>query len=204
MQPWLDRVPAVFQVWYPGQEGGRALAELVFGEANPSGRLPVTFERRWDDNPTHDSYYPEAGTNRVVYREGLFMGYRGYAHNGTKPLFPFGYGLSYTTFAYGNLSVSGPLNDHQPWQVQVQFDVTNTGKREGQDVAQVYVGKKDSSVPRPAKQLKGFEKIALRRHLDAGPPGVLLLRRGYQAVARRSRRVRSLRRTVCGSHRTRG
>jgi beta-glucosidase len=163
MQPWLDRVPAVFQVWYPGQEGGRALSELVFGETNPSGRLPVTFERRWDDNPTHDSYYPEAGTNRVVYREGLFMGYRGYAHNGTKPLFPFGYGLSYTTFAYGNLSVSGPISDHQPsWQVQVQFDVSNTGKREGQDVAQVYVGKKDSSLPRPAKQLKGFEKIGLR------------------------------------------
>ena len=161
-QPWLDRVPSVFQAWYPGQEGGRALAELLFGEANPSGRLPVTFERRWDDNPTHDSYYPQAGTNRVVYREGLFMGYRGFDHNGTKPLFPFGYGLSYTTFAYRNLSISEPVKNQSSWQVQVQFDVTNTGKREGADVAQVYVGSEDSRVPRPPKELKGFEKINLQ------------------------------------------
>jgi beta-glucosidase len=161
MEPWLDRVPAVLQAWYPGQEGGRALAEILFGEVNPSGRLPVTFERTWNDNPTHDSYYPEAGTNRVEYREGVFVGYRGFDHNGTKPLFPFGHGLSYTTFAYRNLSINGPTKDQQSlWQVQ--FDVTNTGKREGQEVAQVYVGRKDSAVQRPAKELKGFEKVRLR------------------------------------------
>jgi beta-glucosidase len=163
MQPWLERVPAVIQAWYPGQEGGRALAEILFGDVNPSGRLPITFERSWSDNPTHDSYYPEAGTNRVVYREGIFVGYRGFDHNGTKPLFAFGFGLSYTTFAYRNLAVVGPKsNSDSPWQVQVQFDVTNTGKREGLDVAQVYVGSKDSAVPRPQKELKGFEKIGLR------------------------------------------
>src|SRR5262249_3572353 len=135
MQPWIDRVPAVFQAWYPGQEGGRALAELVFGDVNPSGRLPVTFERRWDDNPVHNSYYPDAGGKQVRYREGVYVGYRGFDHNGTKPLFPFGYGLSYTTFAYGNLSIKRPSGDAQSqWQVQVQFDVTNTGKREGQEV----------------------------------------------------------------------
>jgi beta-glucosidase len=163
MQPWLDHVPAAFQVWYPGQEGGTALAELLFGEVNPSGRLPVSFERRWDDNPTHDSYYPPAGTKRVVYQEGLFVGYRGFDRNGTKPLFPFGYGLSYTTFAYRKLSISGPSrNKPSSWQVQVQFDLTNTGKREGAEVAQVYVGSKNSPVPRPAKELKGFEKVNLR------------------------------------------
>jgi beta-glucosidase len=163
MQPWLDRAPAVLQAWYSGQEGGRALAEILFGDVNPSGRLPITFERSWSDNPTHDNYYPEAGTNRVVYREGIFVGYRGFDRNGTKPLFPFGYGLSYTTFAYRNLAVVGPKSAlDSSWQVQVQFDVTNTGKREGQEVAQVYVGSKDSAVPRPQKELKGFEKVQLR------------------------------------------
>jgi beta-glucosidase len=166
MQPWLDRVPAVFQAWYPGQEGGRALAELLFGEVNPSGRLPVTFERRWEDNPVHDSYYPEPGTNRIAYREGLFVGYRGFDRNGTKPLFPFGYGLSYTTFGYRNLSVNAVTslttsNDRSSWQVQVGFDLTNSGQREGAEVAQVYVGRKDSPIPRPAKELKGFAKVSL-------------------------------------------
>ena len=103
MNAWLDRVPALLQVWYPGQEGGKAAAEILFGEVNPSGHLPATFERHWADNPVHDSYYPSEGTNRVVYKEGVFVGYRGYEHNGTKPLFPFGYGLSYTTFKYANL-----------------------------------------------------------------------------------------------------
>jgi beta-glucosidase len=162
MQPWLARVPAVLQAWYPGQEGGTALAEIVFGEVCPSGRLPVTFERRWEDNPTHDSYYPEPGTKRVLYREGVFLGYRGFDHAGTKPLFPFGYGLSYTTFAYRNLAVSRPAGPPSSWQVQVEFDLTNAGDREGAEVAQVYVASKNSRVPRPVKELKGFAKINLR------------------------------------------
>jgi beta-glucosidase len=162
MEPWLDRVPSILQAWYPGQEGGTALAEVIFGDVNPSGRLPVTFERRWEDNPAHDSYYPAPGTKRVVYREGVFVGYRGFDHNGTKPLFPFGHGLSYTTFAYRNLSV-GPAKGTQmsSGQVQVQFDLTNTGKVEGAEVAQVYVGGKPSS-PLQAKELKGFAKVNLR------------------------------------------
>jgi beta-glucosidase len=164
MMPWLDRVPAVIQAWYPGQEGGTALAEIVFGDVNPSGRLPVTFERRWEDNPAHDSYYPEPGTKRVVYKEGVFSGYRGFDQAGTAPLFPFGYGLSYTTFAYRNLSVrkAAAKEPTSSWQVEVQFDVTNTGKREGADVPQVYVGSQGSPVPRPAKELKGFAKVNLR------------------------------------------
>ena len=96
MTPWIGRVPAVIEAWYPGQEGGTALAEILFGDVNPSGHLAATFEKHWEDNPTHDSYYPsEKGSNKVIYKEGIFVGYRGYEHNGTKPLFPFGYGLSY-------------------------------------------------------------------------------------------------------------
>ncbi len=159
MTSWLNRVPAVLQAWYPGQEGGTALAEVLFGAVNPSGRLPVTFERHEEDNPTHDSYYPEDGGNRIVYKEGIFIGYRGYEGSGKKPLFPFGYGLSYTTFAYRNLSVAPAVSEGN---FSVSFDVTNTGKRAGADVAQVYVGDKHAKVPRPAKELKGFVKVNLR------------------------------------------
>ena len=157
---WIDRVPAFVAAWYPGQEGGDAFPRILFGEVNPSGRLPITFERRWEDNPVHDSYYPEAGTKRVVYKEGVFVGYRGYERNGTKPLFPFGHGLSYTTFRYSNLQVAQPVGQPAVWKVS--FDVTNTGAREGAEVAQVYVADHHAKVPRPAKELKGFSKINLR------------------------------------------
>lgn len=162
MNAWLNRVPALVQAWYPGQEGGTALAEILFGDINPSGRLPVTFERRWEDNPVHDSYYPEPGTNRVVYKEGVFVGYRGYERSGTKPLFPFGFGLSYTTFSYTNLSIKPLSNNESGPRYEISFDVKNTGTREGADVAQVYVGDKQTRVPRPAKELKGFVKVNLR------------------------------------------
>jgi beta-glucosidase len=167
MNEWIDRVPALLEAWYPGQEGGKAAAEILFGDVNPSGRLPATFERHWEDNPVHDSYYPVAGSNRVVYKEGVFMGYRGYERNGTKPLFPFGYGLSYTSFNYANLVIK-PANAHANNDglsmplYQVSFDVTNTGTRTGADVAQVYVGDPHSDVPRPAKELKGFARINLK------------------------------------------
>ena len=167
MNAWIDRTPALLQVWYPGQEGGRAAAKILFGDVNPSGRLPATFERRWEDNPVHDSYYPAPGTNRVVYKEGVFVGYRGYEHNGTKPLFSFGYGLSYTTFSYSNIRIK-PVNAGPPSAVasgplyEVTFDVRNSGAREGADVAQVYVADSHSKVPRPAKELKGFVRIDLK------------------------------------------
>lgn len=167
MNSWLDRIPALVQAWYPGQEGGTALAEILFGDANPSGRLPVTFERRWEDNPVHDSYYPEAGTQRVVYKEGIFVGYRGYERTGTKPLFPFGFGLSYTTFKYSKLLIksstaAGSNGDSSGPRYEVSFEVKNTGTREGADVAQVYIGAVQTKVPRPAKELKGFVKVSLR------------------------------------------
>src|SRR3989441_1779151 len=167
MNSWLDPVPALIQAWYPGQEGGTALAEILFGDVTPSGRLPITFERRWEDNPVHDNYYPEAGTNRIVYKEGVFVGYRGFEKNGAKPLFPFGYGLSYTTFQYSNLAikqVNRKVSSRSPsaLQYEVSFDVKNTGSRPGADVPQIYVGDTHSKVPRPAKELKGFAKVNLR------------------------------------------
>jgi len=161
MTRWLDSVPALLQAWYPGQEGGTALAQILFGEYTPSGKLPATFERRWEDNPTFHSYYPQKKDKRVEYTEGVFVGYRGYEHAGVKPLFPFGYGLSYTTFAYSDLKIS-PAANGSGNIVEVSFTVKNTGSREGAEVAQVYVGDSHASVPRPQKELKGFAKVNLR------------------------------------------
>jgi len=161
MHGWIENVPALIQAWYPGQEGGTALAEILLGDVNPSGRLPVSFESRWEDNPTHDSYYPESGTRRVIYRTGIFVGYRGYEHNRVKPLFPFGYGLSYTKFKYGNLAIA-PAAAGSGSLYEVSFDVTNTGAIAGADVAQLYIGSQDARVPRPDRELKGFARISLR------------------------------------------
>lgn len=169
MSGWLDRVPALFESWYSGQEGGTALAQLLFGEFNPSGRLPISFERRWEDNAVHDSYYPKDGEKKVAYSEGVFLGYRHFDKSGIKPLFPFGYGLSYTTFAYKNLTVS-PAQASGNQQVTLAFDLTNTGNRAGAEVAEVYVGDHHASVPRPVKELKGFSKVNVNpgesRHVE--------------------------------------
>jgi beta-glucosidase len=160
-QIWIDRVPAYLEAWYGGEQGGTALAEVLFGAVNPSGHLPATFERRLEDNPTFGNYYPEGDTRRVIYKEGVFVGYRGHEKNGTKPLFPFGYGLSYTSFKYSNLKVV-PETASSGVHYRVSFDVTNTGKREGATVAQVYVADSHASVPRPAKELKGFQRVMLK------------------------------------------
>jgi beta-glucosidase len=158
MTPWVDHIPGLFQAWYPGQEGGTALAQLIFGDASPSGKLPITIERRWEDNPAHDTYYPKGADKKVAYTEGVFVGYRGYDKSGVKPLFPFGYGLSYTTFTYRNLLVS---RASASGDVEVHFDVTNTGNRAGAEVAEVYIGDRHTSVARPLKELKGFSKVSL-------------------------------------------
>ena len=147
------------ETWYAGQAGGTALAEILFGDVNPSGHLPATFERRAEDNPTYANYYPEGDTNKVIYKEGVFVGYRGYEHNGVKPLFPFGYGLSYTTFDFANLKVA-PAGDGLNYTVT--FDVSNTGSRAGATVAQVYVSEAHPSVPRPPQELKGFDRVMLQ------------------------------------------
>jgi beta-glucosidase len=172
MNTWIDRVPALLEAWYPGQEGGTALAQIIFGDVNPSGHLPVSFERRWEDNPVHDSYYPEPGSARVVYKEGIFVGYRGYEDKNVKTRFEFGSGLSYSTFQYRSLNVrkiagvSGPTDRNAPREsaplYEVSFDVTNTGNRAGATVAEVYVGESHPRIPRPLKELKGFARVSLR------------------------------------------
>lgn len=159
-EAWLAKVPAYLESWYSGQAAGTALAEIVLGEVDPSGHLPVTFERRAEDNPTYNDYYPEAGTNRIEYKEGIFVGYRGYEHNHVKPLFPFGYGMSYTTFAFSGLKVE-PVSSGVNPEVTVGFDVKNTGERAGAEVAQVYVSDAPARVPQPERQLKGFERVEL-------------------------------------------
>ena len=161
MTRWLDRVPALLHVWYPGQEGGLALAKILFGQFNPSGKLPVSFEKRWEENPTFGSYYPVSGAQRVIYNEGVFLGYRHFDKSPTRPMFPFGFGLSYTKFAMANLVVSPGTADLSA-PVSVSFDVRNTGVLAGAEVAQVYVGDSHSNVPRPVKELKGFQRVELR------------------------------------------
>ena len=161
MTRWIENVPAILHAWYPGQEGGTALAQIIFGDYSPSGKLPASFERRLEDNPTFHSYYPEKGGSRVQYSEGVFVGYRHFDRSATKPLFAFGYGLSYSTFAYSKMSVTPPTgNLNEP--VLVSFDVKNTGHREAAEVAELYVGDSHASVPRPVKELKAFAKVNLK------------------------------------------
>lgn len=162
MNAWKDQVPALLQSWYAGQEGGTALAQLLFGEVSPSGKLPITFDRSFEDSAVFKSYYADPPqSKKVKYTEGVFVGYRHYEKNATKPAFPFGYGLSYTTFSYGNLEVS-PSAGRLDSPISVSFDITNTGKRAGAEVAQVYVGEVHPPMARPLKELKGFAKVNLQ------------------------------------------
>jgi beta-glucosidase len=160
-QPWLGQVAALLDIWYPGQEGGIALARILFGDDDPSGRLPISWERSLADNPSAAYYYTAPGANRIDYGDDIFVGYRGYEHLGKKPLFPFGFGLSYTSFRYANLEI------HQdpgapPGTYTVEFDVTNIGQRAGADVAQIYVSEEHPEAPRPPQELKGFARVALK------------------------------------------
>jgi len=157
---WIDRVPALVQGWYGGSEAGRALALVLLGEVSPSGHLPISWERRLDDNPAVANYDEPPGSRDVAYREGVFLGYRHYDRSETKPLFSFGFGLSYTSFAFSHLSVI-PSEARAGDPITVSFDVRNTGQRAGADVAQVYVGDPSAGVPRPVKELKGFARVAL-------------------------------------------
>jgi beta-glucosidase len=156
--PWLDRVAAVVQAWYPGQECGNAIADVLFGDVNPSGKLPQTFPVRLEDNPAYINYPGENG--QVRYGEGIFVGYRYYEKKRVAPLFPFGFGLSYTTFSYGDLQLSA--REMAPADaLRVSVEITNTGERAGQEVVQLYIRDKAASVQRPDKELKAFAKVKL-------------------------------------------
>lgn len=162
-----DRARAILMAWYPGQEGGRAIAEIVTGRISPSGKLPISIERRAEDNPSFGNYYEnvsrehrkDATQARICYNEGIFTGYRGYDRSQTEPLYAFGYGLSYTTFDYSGLRIER----REDGTYAVSFDVKNTGGRDGAEVAQLYVSDLAASVPRPVKELKGYEKVFLKR-----------------------------------------
>lgn len=159
MTGWIDHVVGLIHSWYPGQEGGTAVAEIIFGDVNPSGKLPASFEKKWEDNACFNSYYGH--DKRVNYSEGVFVGYRRFDKTGIEPMFPFGFGLSYTSFKYDNLKLSADRIGKRD-SLRLSFDVTNTGTREGAEVTQLYIHDEKSSEPRPIKELKGFAKVSLK------------------------------------------
>ena len=153
---WRDAVGAILALHYPGQEGGTAFAEILLGRTNPSGRLPYTWHNRLEDNPAQANYYySDPTTQKIAYTEGVFIGYRA-AGRGIAPLYPFGYGLSYTTFGYSHVQI---IPQSGGWNVA--FDVTNTGTTAGSDVPQIYVAPSKSPVARPLRELKGFARVVL-------------------------------------------
>jgi beta-glucosidase len=161
MGPWLAKAPALVYAWYGGLEGGNALAHVLFGDVDASGRLPCTFPKQLADSPAHAlNAYP--GVNGVeTNTEGLLVGYRWFDAKQIEPLFPFGYGLSYTKFGYANLQIVSGSDPANP-SATVEFDLTNTGQRAGAAVPQVYVQQVNPSVTRPPKELKGFAKVSLK------------------------------------------
>ena len=177
---WLDKVPVLLHTWYPGQEGGTAVAQILFGQHDPEGKLPVSFDRSWDENPSSKWYYGDPKNNTTLHTTGadgqpkdytvehiqygdkLMVGYRYWTTTGKHPLFPFGFGLSYTTFKFANLSVPAKAPSGSP--VDVSFDVTNTGSVAGAEVAELYVSDPSAQTDRPERELKGFKKV----RLDAG------------------------------------
>jgi beta-glucosidase len=174
---WLDKMPALLHTYYPGQEGGTAIAEVLFGQRNPEGKLPVSFDRTWEENPSYPYYYPIKGgdttlpvnepghplvnltVGHVKYGDKMMVGYRYWNTTGKHPLFPFGFGLSYTTFSFSNLKA--PSLVVRGLEARVDFDVTNTGKVAGAEVAQLYVSDPSAKAERPERELKGFAKVQL-------------------------------------------
>ena len=156
MSPWIDRVKALVHLLYPG----RAFAEMLSGKVVPSAKLPFTIEKRWEDSPACGNYDETRKERKVYYNEGIFVGYRGYDRKQVEPLYPFGYGLSYTSFEYSDLQLTEI--DKKNKSVALSFNITNTGGYEGAEVAQVYVRDIASKEARPLKELKGFQKVFLR------------------------------------------
>lgn len=159
MEDWNDRVPAIIEALYPGEQGGKALAQILFGEVNPSGKLPFTIMKKWEDHPAAKTY---PGTKEIAnYSEGIFMGYRHFDKENIEPLYPFGYGLSYTAFEYSDIKLSS--KEMKPdGTVLVSFTITNTGDVDGDEVVQMYISDKKASVEREVKSLKGFKRVSLK------------------------------------------
>jgi beta-glucosidase len=163
MSSWLDKTPALVDMWFGGQEGGLAVAAVLFGDANPSGKLPVTLPKRYEDNPAY-GHYP--GENlQVSYDEGIYVGYRYYDTRKVEPAFPFGFGLSYTTFQYDNMGATPRLVNNgktSNFGVVVDVSVQNTGTRAGAEVVQLYVKESKPKIDRPIHELKGFQRVVLQ------------------------------------------
>jgi beta-glucosidase len=159
MKNWIDKVPAVVLPWFPGQEGGDAIADILYGNVNPSGKLVTTFFRNWEDCAACGNYPGEDGM--VQYSEGVFMGYRHFDAKNIDPLFPFGHGLSYSDFQYKDLTISSK-KIKQGESVTLYFTLKNRGNRDGAEVVQLYLGDKKATVPRPVKELKKFTKVYLK------------------------------------------
>jgi beta-glucosidase len=151
MERWIDKTDGILEIWFGGEETGNAAADVLLGNYNPSGKLPVTFPKRWEDCSAFKTYKAEDSV--TYYSDGIFVGYRHFDKYNIEPLFPFGYGLSYTNFLYGNLKVNGDA---------VSFDLKNTGTMEGTEVVQLYVKDLESSIERPEKELKAFKKVSLK------------------------------------------
>jgi beta-glucosidase len=178
--PWLDTVAAVLQAWYPGQECGEAIADVLTGKREPGGRLPQTFPRRIEDTPVavgDPRVYPGVD-GAVEYREGVFVGYRHYDAKGIAPLFPFGHGLSYTSFAWSNLRLDR-TRLAPGGELGLSLDVANTGSRPGAEVVQIYVRDVAANVPRPEKELRAFAKVGL----EPGETQTVRLSLGPRALA---------------------
>lgn len=158
MESWQGDIDAILWAYYGGQQAGTAAADLLFGRANPSGHLPYSFDRAWSENPSSNYYHDPDGDKHVKYGEGIFMGYRGYDKLGRTPLYPFGHGLSYTTFELADIEVGTLQADST---VQVTCTLTNTGKMQGAQVVQLYVGRQGGSVQRPVRELRDFQKVDL-------------------------------------------
>jgi beta-glucosidase len=159
MDRWADKVKAIVYAWYPGQEGGLAIADILLGLVNPSGKLPVTFPRRWEDSSAFGNYPGHDGA--VDYAEGVFVGYRRFDREKISPRFPFGYGLSYTSFVYSNMAVKVLNDSASSPEAEVSLDITNTGRTAGAEVAQLYVHDASPVVERPEAELKGFSRVEL-------------------------------------------
>ncbi|MBN1187485.1 MAG: glycoside hydrolase family 3 C-terminal domain-containing protein [Bacteroidales bacterium] len=175
MAQWNDKVKAIIYAWYPGQNGNIAIAEVLSGKTNPSGKLPISIEKKFEDSPAYP-YIPEGQQlysgwaedndmtipiNQIQYDEGIFTGYRWYDSKAIDPLYPFGHGLSYTSFDYSDLILSsGSIKSKDT--LTIAFSLTNNGSMEGTEVTQLYIQDVEASVPRPVKELKGFEKVNLK------------------------------------------
>lgn len=161
MDAWIDKVPSVVEAWYAGLEAGRAIADVLFGDVSPSGKLPITFPKKLSDSPAHNSRRTYPGNDTVYYDESILVGYRHFDAKNVEPLFPFGHGLSYTSFSYKNFKINKKKMSGDE-KLSITVDITNSGGRVGAEVVQIYVQDVESSVERPPKELKGFKKVKLK------------------------------------------